>query len=397
MFFRITVLIDKTLIDKGRLLRGLTIKVISLSVVATLVLFSAGAHSAEIVIGTVLEFPGTNEMSIFWESDVLTEGGITLLDGERGGKNFESLALGSIFHRVKLTGLLPKTEYEYSILGDGTSLYKGKFTTLPEKGDYRVVIIGDTHAPQKPFSNLAPLIDERSPDFIIHLGDFVYSDDKKSEWVFFFQMGQKLLDHIPLFPVIGNHDCKEKKEVHLYDIYFAEPERDLMDPRNYKAIVCGDLFVFLDVETKRSKVGQWIWFVSTLLNAANNPNIGRIFIFSHEGVIGFKGNRRGYSLLKLFLGVMDFAGVSALFSGHNHHFATGKTYNGIDFFVSGGGGGPLYDLNPDNFFAKFVGKMESSYKGYHFLVMDVSDDGFIIRVVDDKGAVIYTKEVAEPR
>jgi Calcineurin-like phosphoesterase len=397
VLFGRAILINKNLIDKGRLLRGLTTKAISLSVAAFLVLFSAGAYSAEIVIGPVLEFPGTNEMSIFWETDVPMKGGVILLDGESGEKIFEPSAKGSTYHRVKLTGLLPKTEYEYSILGDGASLYKEKFTTLPEKGDYRVVLIGDIHAPQKPFFDLAPLMDAQSPDFIILLGDLVYEGDNKHEWVPLFQMGRKLFDHIPLFSIVGDHDCNGETGTYFYDIFFTDLKEGLESPKYFKANITGDLFIFLDVMSDKSNVRQWIWFVKTLVTVARAPDVGRVFVLSHEGVISFKGNRRGYSLFKRFLGIMDFAGVSALFSGHDHHFVTGKTYNEIDFFVSGGGGGALYDLNPDNFFAKFVGKMEKSYKGYHFLVMDVSDEGFIVRVVDDNGAVIYTKEVAEPR
>jgi len=396
-YLKSKILINRNQIYKTRFLRALAVRVVPFLVVATLVLFSTWAHSTEIVIGPVLDFPGTNEMSIFWETDVPVEGGVILLEGERGEKNFESPAKGSAFHRVKLTGLLPKTEYEYSILGDGTSLYKGKFKTLPEKGDYRVVLVGDIHAPQKPFFNLLPFIDAKSPDFIILLGDLVYEGDNKHEWMSFFQIGRKLFDHIPLFSVVGDHDCNGETGTYFYDIYFTDSGGGFESPRYFKANITGDLFIFLDVFSDRPNIRQWIWFVNTLVTVARAPDTGRVFVLSHEGVISFKGNRRGYSLFKHFLGIMDFTGVSALFSGHDHHFVNGTTYNGIDFFVSGGGGGVLYDSNHDNFFAKFVGKMEKFYKGYHFLVMDVSDDGFIVRVVDDSGAVIYTKEVVEPR
>jgi predicted phosphodiesterase len=364
------------------------------------VLFAGGAVSAEIVIGPVLEFPGTDRMTLFWETDAVTERGAVVvrsLNGKSEKAVFESSTRNSTFHKVAVSGLSSDTEYGYSVLGDDELLYKGRFRTLPERGDYRVAIIGDTHLKFKEFDVLAKQIDNVSPNFIVHLGDFVCVDYDKDEWKDFFQLGKGLLDHVPIFPVIGNHDCSDGKEVQLYDAFFVEPDKSLVQPRYYKALICDDLYIVLDVETKRPKIEQWRWFARTLIDAAGDENIGRIFVFSHEGVISFKGGRRGSGALKHFLGIMDYAGVSAIFSGHDHHFVTGRTYNGIDFFIAGGGGGPLADINEKNFFARFVGTMEKSYKGHHFLVMDVTDEGFTVRALNSEGEEFYRKETAEPR
>lgn len=363
-----------------------------------MVLFAVGANSAEIVIGPVLEFPGTDRMSVFWETDVAAKGEVKLYDRTGEGKKekvIRSTTENSTLHRVRLSGLTPATEYGYSVLVDGKALYKGEFKTLPGKGDYRVVLVGDIHAPWEHFSRLSPFIDKESPNFIILLGDLVYEGDNRHEWVSFFELGRNLFDHVSVFPVIGDHDCNGEKGAYFYDRYFLRLDDNRKNRRYYAEKICGDLFVFLDVESKG--IRHWIWFVNTLISAAKEKEKGRIFVLSHEGVISYKGDRRGYSVLKHFLGLMNFAGVSALFSGHDHHFVTGRTHNGIDFFVTGGGGGTLYGFKYNNFYARFVGVMEKSYKGYHFLVMDVSDDGFTVRVVDEKGEEIYKKETVKPR
>jgi hypothetical protein len=264
------------------------------------------------------------------------------------------------------------------------------------------VLVGDIHAPSEHFSRLSPLIDGESPDFIILLGDHVCESQNRHEWDSLFELGRKLYDHVPVFPIIGDHDNNGESEIDYYDTFFLRLDgkeridRERVD-RYYTEKICGDLFIFIDVETRPHNVRQWVWLVETLLSAKADDGIGRIFVLSHEGVISFKGNRKGYGLLKHFLGIMKYAGVSALFSGHDHHFVTGKTHNGIDFFITGGGGGALYKINPDNFYAKFVGTMEESREGYHFLVMDVTDNGFTVRVVNDSGEEVYRKEIAEPR
>ncbi|MBN1571741.1 MAG: metallophosphoesterase [Deltaproteobacteria bacterium] len=368
--------------------------VISITI-AVAVLFGVGANSAEIVIGPVLEFPGADRMTIFWETDVAAVGGIALVVGG-GAERIRSTVLeASTAHRVVLNELLPATEYSYSVLADGVSLYTSKFKTLPAEGDYRVVLVGDIHAPAEPFSTLAPLIERKSPDFVVLLGDLVCEGENRHEWDSLFELGRNLFDHVPVFPVIGDHDFDRGDGVHLYERFFSESDDGGEKNRYYVENICGDLFIFLDVES--GGIRQWIWFADTLMKAAQDAGRGRIYVLSHEGVVSFKGNRKGCFLLKHFLGIMSYAGVSALISGHDHHFVAGRTHNGIDFFVTGGGGGALYDINPENFYAKFVGVMEESYKGYHFLVMDVSDKGFTVTVVNQKGEEIYRKEVKEPR
>jgi hypothetical protein len=383
-----------------RFFRELISKAVVSVVLSFVVLFAVGANSAEIVTGPILEFPGTERMTVFWETDVASKGEIKLYD-RAGGEIKEGVTRSkmenSTFHRARLSGLAPATEYGYSVLVDDKEFYKGRFKTLPADGEYRVVLVGDIHAPWQHFSRLAPLIDKKSPDFIVLLGDLIYEGDNKHEWESFFELGRNLFNHIPIIPVIGDHDCNGETGPYFYDTFFLRLDGGRKNNRYYAEKVCGDLFIFLDVELRPQRMRQWIWFVDTLLSAKMDDGVGRIFVLSHEGVISFKGNRKGYGLLKHFLGIMKFAGVSALFSGHDHHFVTGKTHNGTDFFVTGGGGGSLYKINPDNFYAKFVGTMEKSYEGYHFLVMDVTDDGFTVKVINDEGEEVYRKEIAEPK
>jgi len=381
----------------AKLMRRLVTRAFFIIVLTVAVLFGVGANSAEVVmvIGPVLEFPAADRMTIFWETDVAAVGGVALVVNGGSERIRTTDPEPSKTHRIVMSDLLPATEYGYSVLVNGELLYRGRFKTLPAEGNYRVVLVGDIHAPAEPFSTLAPQIEKRSPDFIVLLGDLVCEGENMHEWESLFELGQNLFDRVPVFPVIGDHDCNGKNGAFFYDSFFLRPGSNGKENRYYAEKICGDLFIFLDV--KSGGIGQWVWFVDTLMKAAEETETGRIYVLSHEGVVSFKERRRGHALLKHFLGIMSYTGVTALFSGHDHHFVTGKTHNGIDFFVTGGGGGARYDINPDNFYAKFVGVMEKSYKGDHFLVMDVSDGGFTITVVDEKGEEIYRKEVKEPR
>jgi hypothetical protein len=113
-----------------------------------------------------------------------------------------------------------------------------------------------------------------------------------------------------------------------------------------------------------------------------------LFVISHEGVTSYKGKRTGSLVLRQFLPLMALSGVTALFSGHDHHYVRGRTWVGIPFFISGGGGGALYDIRPGGVFAELAGSVESSFKGGHVLVMDVFGDRCSVEAVDERGEVI---------
>jgi hypothetical protein len=95
----------------------------------------------------------------------------------------------------------------------------------------------------------------------------------------------------------------------------------------------------------------------------------------------------------MFHPLMKHCGVTALFSGHDHHYIRGKTYFDLPFFVSGGGGGKTYEIDEDNLFPKFVGRLESSYEGYHFLILDFADGHCVLKAINERGEIFDEVEL----
>jgi hypothetical protein len=127
-----------------------------------------------------------------------------------------------------------------------------------------------------------------------------------------------------------------------------------------------------------------------LKDAAKRPDIRHIFILSHEGVISHWRFRRGYSGLKPFTGIMGRYGVTAIISGHDHHYARGITYSGVPFFITGGGGSPLYEINRYNFYAALMGRTAVKRVTHHFLIMDVDGQTCAFSAVLPDGTVFDT-------
>jgi hypothetical protein len=131
-----------------------------------------------------------------------------------------------------------------------------------------------------------------------------------------------------------------------------------------------------------------MWLADSLKEASSDTRVRHIFVLSHEGVTSYKSARRGFFGLKLFTGVMGRRHVTALIASHDHHYVRGETYAGFPFFVTGGGGAPLYDVANLNPYAPLIGKKEFGLKTYHILVMDVDGDAVTFTAVDVNGTVI---------
>ena len=161
----------------------------------------------KVTIGPALQHPGTDRMTVLWETDAEVSGEVICSDAA-GNRVVVRDPRPATLHRSILTGLASGASYTYSIAADGRTLANGSFRTLPERGPYRFVIFGDPHAPADGFAALAPLIKKENPDFIVILGDMVASGRDKLNWAGFFAMGRSIFDRIPFTTIIGNHDVK---------------------------------------------------------------------------------------------------------------------------------------------------------------------------------------------
>ena len=337
------------------------------------------------VIGPVLMHPGVDTMTVLWETDKETIGGVTY--SRRGGKRH---AVGSevreCLHRVTIRGLEAATIYDYSVVSDGKVSFRGSFRTLPDKGPYRVAVLGDPHAPATGLNKLISRIDKEKPDFIVTLGDLVVSSQRKENWLSFFEMGGPLFDHIPFMSLIGNHDAK--RETGLYDRYMGRLDGTPEGYYYHTTQVTSDFFIFLDSRNDLLFFHHGFWLINLLKGLEKRKDIRHIFVFSHLGPVSYKELRRGFIGLKPLLPLMGRAGVSAIFSGHDHHYVRGRIHWGFPFFISGGGGGKLYSVNLWNPYAWLVGKREFWKETHQFMIIDVADDHCSVKALDENGTVI---------
>ena len=243
--------------------------------------------------------------------------------------------------KVLLTGLKPGTQYFYqSFAGDAG---KGSFKTAPIGASaFQFVVYGDTRTRHEVHrAVIQAILKYAHPDFEMQTGDLVENGNDASLWPIFFDAERDLLRRGAYFPSAGNHERNAKN-------YF-----DFMDTRPYYsfdwgsahfAVIDSDIGNISALKSERDAFWQeqtkWL---ETDLAAAQGADLR--FVFAHHPPMTAVTRRQGDNPHMTALEpVFEKYRVSAGFFGHDHNYQHYRK-NGVNYFITGGGGAPLYDVD----------------------------------------------------
>jgi len=113
-------------------------------------------------------------------------------------------------HEFALAGLAPGTTYAYRLLLDGKVISDGhRFRTAAADpaATLRFAVLGDSGRGSGKQLDIAALLAQWNPDFVLHTGDAIYERGAPEELDrAYFLPYHALLDHIPFYGCLGNHD-----------------------------------------------------------------------------------------------------------------------------------------------------------------------------------------------
>lgn len=240
-------------------------------------------------------------------------------------------------------------------------------------GDFEFAVIGDTR-PRfesesfKPFEGLIARINEVNPSFVVNLGDLIYGygpASKDKQWDKYEAAIKQLL--VPYYQLPGNHDTHSKDARRVYERRFG---------KFYQSFDYGDChFVLLD-NTEQERWGyigpaQLDWLKEDL----KQTHARVVFVFLHFPVWEPERLTPEYydfwaqTLHPLF----KESRVRAVFGGHYHTYGPTREFDGIHYYITGGGGA---ELRPE--YRKAGGQ-------YHFMKVKVSGDTLDVRIVTEHG------------
>ena len=339
---------------------------------------------AHLIRGPYLQIATSNSIIIRWRTDALTRSVVTY------GTNENELTMQTedpqltFEHKVKLTGLNPRTKYYYSIGGGhGDTLQKGSdnyFVTFPEpgkEGSYRIGVFGDcgnNSTNQRSVRDQAiKYLSDKPMDAWILLGDNAYSSgtDPEFQEKFFNIYKDNLLKKYPLFPAPGNHDYNDFYQykataqiTHDIAYYqnFSLPSNGEAGgvPSGTPAFYSFDIgnvhFLSLDSYGKEDNetrmydtAGAQVQWIKKDLAAFNNIKRGWVIAYWHHPpyTMGSHNSDKEGDLVKIrenFIRILERYGVDLILCGHSHlyersrlmhnHFGLEATYNMAQHAVS---------------------------------------------------------------
>lgn len=342
---------------------------------------------------------------ISWRTkEVSTESGVLYDTVPRGGDpalyrysktgvHQDSVAGGTV-HDVELTGLSPGTRY-YFICGGGTGGYSSEksFRTIPDNlTSFEFVMGGDSRSQPAERDKINKAMAEFDPLFVIFTGDMVNDGGVQDEWDNFFgAMEEQWVTSegliIPCIPARGNHEITDGEGgSSLYSEQFCLPGNErwysLSFGENLLHVVTLDLFGWED--GRGTNPQQMEWLENDL--AAHASYKWTIVAFHVPVFSSCPGHESSIPVRESYSPIFDKYGVDLVITGHAHIYErTGPinytlsenslqptAENATIYFVSGGWGAPMYDVEPKWWTVNAFTRI------YHFILGTVVDENLLI-------------------
>ncbi|MBI4508879.1 MAG: metallophosphoesterase, partial [Deltaproteobacteria bacterium] len=296
--------------------------------------------------GPYLQWVTTSSVTIVWESDAELPGRVVVQSPVEPDRVVEAPL--ARLQEVRVTDLSAGRRYSYAVEAGGERA-TGELITAPSGDEpFSFVVFGDSRSNADSHRVVVERVRREVPDFILGTGDMVNEGASEKDWQVFFQVERQLLRENVLFPSLGNHDRQGRhRGADNYRKYFAVPD-DSPDPERYYAFTYGNSrFLVLDSNSYSfALTDQTAWIERELRLARENPAIQHVFVNMHHPPYSISLHGGQPELREMWTPIFERFGVDAVFSGHDHCYARSQM-NNVRYFVSGGGGAPLYPRDPN--------------------------------------------------
>jgi tartrate-resistant acid phosphatase type 5 len=362
-----------------------------------------------------------------------------------------AVAQTEVTNHCWVTGLRPDTEYRYAVfvkdqewasgerwdwssrehaLVQAGGRYDNRFQTFPEAtapaNEMAFAVIGDfgigmrrdspTRRQMQVAYAMRRIVGAADVRFILTTGDNIYAGqrvlgipiggtgDEDDDWFFtYFQPYRYIINRIPVYPSIGNHDADETEErddrAQIEDNFYLRERiaseeaagRASFGPGLFYRFRYGSDIEFVCIDTSKEDFfrGKRLFeypkhweFVEQAL-PANDPVRWRI-PFAHHPLYSAGPQHHNTRGMQRLLPLFERSGVRAMFAGHEHNFQHSRA-NRLDHFVTGAGG-KVRRTPPDRFIEAHT---ESWATDCHFLLAKISGSTLTVRAIgalDDPSA-----------
>jgi 3',5'-cyclic AMP phosphodiesterase CpdA len=293
-------------------------------------------------------------------------------------------------HEAVLRGLKPGTRVPYRIFIGGHDAGGGEVALAGDRPILDFVVYGDTRDGDDQATDVVRAIAVAHPDLLLHTGDFAPHGSDLEGWRRFFSAEASILRDIPLYPVLGNHEIYRDPGAVQWRRFFVPPDGGR--ERFYYTFRLGPA-AFIVLDGNHPVPAQTAWLADQLA-AARRDRVPHVFVVEHQPPLS-TGDHCGSAVeqaewMALFEEHRDR--VRAVFAGHDHAYERMER-RGVRYFVSGGGGAPLYPEHEGC--APFDHASRRTYRALHHIVkVHVDGNNVDVAAVQLDGTPIETTHIA---
>ncbi|MEJ7602423.1 MAG: metallophosphoesterase [Kofleriaceae bacterium] len=350
-----------------------------------------GVASAEprMLKGPYLQDLAPTSITVMWQLESAAAATLTV-EGP-GGKRTIAVESARIAE-ARVDDLQPSSRYRYRV-EVGKTHWDGEVATAPEVGKpvpFSFIVVGDSRGGVESHRRVVERMSQEVPDFVLGTGDMVDDGSRQDQWQQFFDVENPLFRNNVYFPAVGNHDRQGRgRTADTYRAYFSVPENGHETERYYAFTYATARFVILDSNIYRfALTDQTSWLDRELAAARSDPSIHHIFVVMHHPPFSVSLHGGARDLRERWTPLFEQYQVSAVFSGHDHVY-TRAEHEGVRYFISGGGGAPLYPLRPRSnpIDLAAVKKFE---RVFHYLRVNITSGRIEVTGVRADGTTIET-------
>lgn len=256
-------------------------------------------------------------------------------------------------------------------------------------------VIGDFGNDSSHELDVANMIKNSNPDFIVTVGDNNYEDGEAStidqnigkyfaDWIFPYSgsFGDDTATTNRFFPVPGNHDWDSQSDLDPYLDYFTLPHNEY-----YYDFVWGDVHFFMIDSDPRTADGinststQALWIKSKMQNSTAKWKIAVL----HRPPYNSTGG--DYSELRW---PFKSWGADAVFAGHKHNYERLEV-GGLLYFVNGLGG-----KSRQSFESTVSGSQFRYNSDYGAMIVEATSSSISFSFYNTSGTQIDLHEITDP-
>jgi hypothetical protein len=343
-----------------------------------------------------------------------------------------------------LAGLQPDTEYSYKVFVKGQEWaagerwdwsskdkalvqsggsYDNRFRTNPDPatpadrlsfaviGDFGVGIRRDTptRRQQQVAYALRRMVDSSDVRLILTTGDNIYArrrvlgvaiggtGDEDDDWFFtFFQPYRYVINRVPVYPSIGNHDADETEErddrAQVEDNFYLRERigseeaagRASCGPGLFYRVRYGSDIEFVCIDTSKEDFFRGYrlfefpkhWDFIEQSFPAEGARPGWRIPFAHHPLYSAGPQHHNTRGMEKLVPLFERSGVRVMFTGHEHNFQHSRSPS-LDHFVTGAAG-KVRRSRPDRFEPAFT---ESWATDCHFLLATITGRRMTVRAI----------------